>query len=117
DTTTVFPFLLHIYAELLPEQKDEFNAILDLIESYLMRRMICRLTTKNYNRFFVDLIRALDKKNVVSAVAVAEQLAKGTGDSTIFPNDNMLETAVLESPLYGRLAQYKIHAVLEALDA
>lgn len=117
DTTTVFPFLLHIYAALIPGRTDEFNAILDIVESYLMRRMICRLTTKNYNRFFVDLIRALDKKGVISATTVAEQLAKGTGDSTIFPDDSMLESAVLESPLYGRLAQYKIHAVFEALDA
>ena len=115
DTATVFPLLLHVYAELMPDQQDELDRILELLEAYLMRRLICNLTPKNYNRFFVDMIRALGGCEV-SAVAVEGQLAKGGGDSTRFPTDDELRTAVFEQPLYGRLAVYKVRAVLEALD-
>jgi hypothetical protein len=117
DTTTVFPLLLYAYSELVPERIDEFDKILELLESYLMRRMVCNLTGKNYNRFFVDLIRVLDKKGIITVTAVAEHMGKSAADSTSFPDDKTFKTAIVELPLYGRLAQYKVRAILEALDA
>jgi hypothetical protein len=117
DTTTVYPFLLYAHAELVPENTDEFDQILVLIESYLMRRMVCSLTGKNYNRYFVDLIRTLDKKGTLTAEAVVEHMSKSTADSTRYPDDKSFQAAITELPLYGRLAQYKVRAVLEALDA
>ncbi len=117
DTATVYPFLLYVYARLMPESRAEFDRVLAVIESFLMRRLITNYTSKNYNRLFVDLIKAVDKGEVLTAKAVADHLGKGTGDSTKFPTDSDLLTAVFELPLYGRIAQYKVHAVLEALDA
>jgi hypothetical protein len=117
DTATVFPFLLHAHAELVPDHRDEFDRVLGVIESFLMRRLVCNLTPKNYNRLFVDLLKAVEEKGEVSAAHVEAQLRKGTGDSTRFADDNELRTAVFNNPLYGRLAQYKVRAVLEALDA
>ncbi|MEC4723279.1 DUF262 domain-containing HNH endonuclease family protein [Noviherbaspirillum sp. CPCC 100848] len=117
DTTTVYPFLLYAHAELVPENTEEFDKILLLLESYLMRRMVCNLTGKNYNRYFVDLIRALDKKGVLTAEALAEYMGKSAADSTRYPDDKSFQAAIGDLPLYSRLAQYKVRAVLEALDA
>jgi hypothetical protein len=117
DTATVYPFLLHTYAELVPDRREEFDQILGLLESFLMRRLICNLTPKNYNRLFVDLLKAVEKDGGVSPATVEAQLRKGGGDSTRFPDNSELLAAVFEQPLYGRLAQYKVRAVLEALDA
>ncbi|MCC2962958.1 DUF262 domain-containing HNH endonuclease family protein [Massilia sp. IC2-278] len=117
DTTTVFPFLLYAYAELVPHATSEFDAILVLVESYLMRRMICHLTGKHYNRYFVDLIRTIDRNGKLSAAAVSEHMAKSGADSIRYPDDQSVSTALAESPLYGRLAQAKVRAILEALDA
>lgn len=116
DTTTVFPFLLYAHAHLVPENTSEFDAILVLVESYLVRRMICNLTGKNYNRFFIDLIRSLDKKGTLTADAVAEYMAKSTAESTRYPDDDSFVSSLKSQPLYGRLAQYKVRAILEALD-
>lgn len=117
DTTTVIPFLLYAYAELVPDNVAEFDAILELLEAYLVRRMICGMTSKNYNRYFVELIKSLDKRGVITAERVAEQLKRSTGDSTRFPDDIILAGAITDLPLYGRLAQYKVRIILEALDA
>ncbi|MBO9774163.1 DUF262 domain-containing protein, partial [Xanthomonas axonopodis pv. begoniae] len=117
DTATVYPFLLYTYASLMPDNRDEFDKILGVLESFLMRRLITNYTTKNYNRLFVDLIKAVEKAGGVSAATVAEQLGKGTGESTKFPTDDELLVAIFEQELYGRLAQKKVRAVLEALDA
>lgn len=117
DTTTVFPFLLYAHGELVPGNIEEFDRILELIESYLIRRMICAMTTKNYNRYFIDLMRALDKKGGITATNVTDYMAKSTADSTLFPDNLLFEKAATDWPLYNRLAQYKVRTILEALDA
>lgn len=117
DTATVYPFLLHAHAELVPDRQDEFDRVLEVLESFLMRRLICNLTPKNYNRLFVDLLKAVEEKGEVSAANVESQLRKGTGDSTRCVGDHEFRAAVFDYPLYGRLPQYKVRAVLEALDA
>jgi hypothetical protein len=100
----------------MPDRQGEFDGILDVIESFLMRRMICGLTPKNYNRLFVDLIRHVEKSADVSLESVAAFLTRGTGDSVRFPSDEEFAIAAAALPLYGRLAHYKVRAILEALD-
>ena len=117
DTATVFPFLLYSYAELMPGNRDQFDKVLAVLESFLMRRLITNWTSKNYNRLFVDLIKSIEKGKPLTAKAVALQLGKGTGESTKFPTDSELKSYVFEQPLYGRIAQYKVRAILEALEA
>jgi hypothetical protein len=117
DTATVYPFLLHAYATLMPDNSAEFDKVLDILEAFLMRRLIVNWTTKNYNRVFVDLVRAVEKSDTFTAKTVASHLAKGSGDSTKFPSDDELRAAVMDQSLYGRIAQAKVRAVLEALDA
>lgn len=117
DTTTIYPFLLYAHAELVPANTAEFDRIIELIESYLMRRMVCAMTTKNYNRYFIDLMRALDKKGAATVSNVVDYMAKSSAESTRFPDDRAFEAAIADWPLYNRLAQYKVRAILEALDA
>lgn len=116
DTTTVFPLLLYLHAEMLPGREEEFDKIISMVESYLFRRMICGLTAKNYNRFFLDLLRAIDKEGKVSVEFFADYLLRSTADSSFFPDDSKFEYAIKELPLYGRLAQYRVRAILEALE-
>lgn len=117
DTATVYPFLLYAHSKLMPDNRDEFDAVLGVLESFLMRRLIINLTPKNYNRLFVDLIKAVEKSGTLSAASVNDYLAKGSGDSTRFPTDEELRSTVMERELYGRIAQKKVRALLEALDA
>lgn len=42
-------------------------------------------------------------------------MAKSSADSTHYPDDESLLTAITDLPLYGRLAQYKVRTILEAL--
>ncbi|AIF47318.1 DUF262 domain-containing protein [Dyella japonica] len=116
DTTTVYPFLLLAYDALMPTKQDEFDKILVIIESFLIRRMVCKMTTKNYNRLFIDLIKYVAKSGVITAKTVSVWLARSNADSQRFPGDEELAKVVITRPLYNDLAQYKVKAVLEALD-
>jgi hypothetical protein len=117
DTATVYPLLLHAYATFMPHDQAAFDRVLGVLESFLMRRLITGATPKNYNRLFIDLIRAVEKAGGVSAQTIAEQLAKGSGDSTKFPTNEELLVAVFEQPMYDRMTRPRVRAVLEALDA
>jgi len=116
DTATVYPFLLYAYAELMSQDQAEFDKVLAVLESFLMRRLLANWTGKNYNRLFVDLIKAVEKNVTPMAKAVAEHLGKGTGESTKFPTNADLAPIIREEKLYGRIAQRKVRAVLEALE-
>ncbi len=116
DTSTVYPLLLLCSQQLRPQQQAEFEAILTVIESYLFRRMICGLTTKNYNRLFLDLIRHLEREKQITAQAVGAFLLSSEGESVRFPRDAELKTALLDYPLYQWWPQYRVRAVLMALE-
>lgn len=115
DTATVYPFLLYAYDKLSATDRPELDRVLGVLESFLMRRLVANWTSKNYNRLFVDLIKAVEKAGEMTAEVVAEQLTKASGDSTRFPTDAELRAA-MNQPIYGRISQYKARAVLEALE-
>ncbi|PXX95926.1 DUF262 domain-containing protein [Halomonas sp. LBP4] len=116
DTATVYPLLLLASDQLLPADQGEFDRVLVVLESFLVRRMICCMTTKNYNRLFIDVIKALDRRGKITAQILQEVLQANEGDSVRFPTDDELRQSILNTPIYKHLAQYKIRAVLGAID-
>lgn len=116
DTATVYPFLLEAYAQLGKSNSNQFDQILVWLESFLVRRMICGLTSKNYNKLFIDLVKTTTLSSTISVDNVVKFLMDGDGDSLRFPNDEEFRKSFLEAPIYDRLAQYKVNAVLVALD-
>ena len=116
DTSTVYPILLYLYGEEPNVVATDRERILSDLESYLVRRMVCQLTTKSYNRLFLTLLRALRKAERVDASLVGTFLADLSGDSGRWPTDQELEQAWLSYPSYLQLAQRRVVLVLEALD-
>ena len=90
-----------------------FNAL----ESFLVRRMICRQTTKDYNRLVLDLAGrlregGLGKAGAVTAVFLREQMA----DARVWPSDQDLAHAMVTSPLYRLLTRGRLRLVLEGIE-
>ena len=54
QTTTLIPYVL--YVERNVSDVNERNAIYGILEAYIMRRIVCHASTKNYNRLFTSLI-------------------------------------------------------------
>lgn len=118
DTTTVFPFLLGLYEDFEDKNKDskEKEAILTSLESYLIRRMICRLTTKNYNRFFLDLLDELKTSGEFGYERVSRFLSKQTSDTSRWPSNNEFREAWLNVPIYHAINRPRLRMILVALD-
>lgn len=67
DTTTLIPYVLFVERN-VPDISVR-NDLYDYLESYIMRRLVTRATTKNYNQLFSDrliLNRVLSKHEFIS---------------------------------------------------
>ena len=90
---------------------------LDALESFLVRRMICRQTTKDYNRLILELASriqesGLDKADEVTSGFLREQ----TAYSREWPSDASVAHALESSPLYRLLTRGRLRVVLEGVE-
>lgn len=94
------------------------NRTLDVLESFLIRRMICRQTTKDYNRMVLELTsriqeNGLDRADEVAAGFLKEQ----TAYSREWPTDESVARALESAPLYRLLTKGRLRLVLEGIEA
>jgi len=115
DVSTIYPLLLELFGRYRFQQTTLEEILVDL-ESYLVRRLLVGLTTKNYNRFFFDLLQKLESGNDFSPVAVRAALLEGTSNSTRWPDDDELKKALVIRPLYGFIKVERLAYVLQTLD-
>ena len=97
EITTVYPLILYIY-KLVPEKSVQIK-FLKVLESYLVRRNVCRLTTKNYNNLFIQILGKLDEEVVLSPEIFKTILEGFTEDTNRFPKNLEFKTAFSEEAL------------------
>jgi hypothetical protein len=100
DIRTAYPLLLAFMDAGLEDT--EWMEISDILESYLLRRAVCNLTTKNYNRMFLALTRNL-RKDGFTPGRLRSLLLTQRGESVEWPDGNTLRDHWLNKPAYGRL--------------
>jgi uncharacterized protein with ParB-like and HNH nuclease domain len=105
DIRTAYPLLLALMDAELSES--EWQQVSCILESYLLRRAVCNLGTKNYNRIFLSLTRGLRKDGFTAANLKALLLAQ-TGDSSVWPDDATFRESWLQKALYGPLNSPKL---------
>lgn len=115
QTTTVFPFLLGLYEA--TNDDSERLPILEDLESYLVRRMVCRFTTQGYNRLFLELVADLSEQNSYTQAGVRQFLLRQTADSARWPDDNEFFRGWISEPLYTAITRPRLRLLLYALDA
>ena len=87
------------------------------LESFLIRRMICRQTTKDYNRLVLELASrlreyGLDKADTVTAGFLKEQ----TAEAREWPSDGAVAHALESSALYRLLTRGRLRLILEGVE-
>lgn len=118
ETTTVLPLLLGLYQRFGETEGDSaLDPVLADLESFLVRRLVCRLTAKNYNRLFLDLLGRIDEMDVPPAEATRAYLLALEGESSRWPSDDEFLAAWMELPAYKALSRPRLRMLLEALEA
>jgi hypothetical protein len=117
DTTTAYPLLLEAFKRFPgADSSEELGQIMHDLESYFVRRTVCELTTKGYNRVFVELIKGLDATSF-SAPNVRTLLLEQTAEASRWPDDEEFRRAWLTLSFYRRVKRSKVRMILEALES
>jgi hypothetical protein len=113
DMSTAYPLLLFLLDANLDHA--EWAAISSILESYILRRAVCNLTTKNYNRIFLTLTRQLHRDGASSA-NISAYLSDLRGDSVEWPTDDAFAAAWRSQHAYQILNNAKIVHILSRLS-
>lgn len=113
DVTTAYPLVFVIQASDAPEE--EKAALYKLIVSYVVRRMICGLTAKNYNNVFLRLGGHL-RTDGVSLATGARAFAALDGDTVRFPDNSEFRDAISSRRQYGNIQQHRLRHILCQLE-
>lgn len=90
---------------------------LQAIESFLVRRMVCRLTTKDYNHLTLDLVEVLQNQGLEAADDVVIEFLQGqSAESREWPDDEKMNAAFLTLPLYRLLTRGRMRLILEGIE-
>ncbi len=113
DIRTAYPLLLTLLDVKIDES--QWSAIAVTLESYLLRRAVCGLTTKNYNRVFLQLTRGLRRDGVIPE-NLGTLLAQQTGESAEWPSDDAFREAWRTRHVYQTLNNPKVVHILKRLN-
>ena len=113
QNTTAYPIAFQI-AESGVDEETRW-AVCRLLDSYLVRRLLCDLTPKNLNQVFPRLSDAL-RSHGISVETVSRFFATQSRDTTRFPNDIEVRKGIVERRAYGRIPSRVLTDLLWSLE-
>jgi hypothetical protein len=118
DIGTAHPLLLEVVKQHGGPQKEALEQALTDLESFFVRRAVSALTTKNYNRFFAQMVARLrGNNNDFSPPAIQSVLAAEILDTQRWPNDDEFRDAWMHPEFYKRVKRATLRVILEAIES
>lgn len=104
------PLLLWLYtAEVTEERQMQFVRVL---ESYLVRRMLCGLGSMSLSNFFLEILRKMEPDN--ADTLLIHNFRQATSDGRVWPNDSMVREKLVDNSMHCTVARQKM--VMEAIE-
>src|SRR5262245_32947696 len=104
--------------ELAPVPEAQLVKALDVVESWMVRRMLVRATTKTYNQVVAELVALLRNSagRAKAGDAIETWLADQSSGSRYWPDDAELRDELAGLMAYRRLGRGRLRMVLEAIE-
>ncbi|MFV5361142.1 DUF262 domain-containing HNH endonuclease family protein [Acinetobacter oleivorans] len=109
DITTIMPLMLFIMKQVKDEA--ELKKILKVLESYIARRTICKMTTKNYNNLFLSLLVEIKKWDTITSERFLNKLLSYKEDTNIFPSDEQVRKAIFNKALINKYTREVLYII------
>lgn len=116
-STTAYPFLLNVL-EAVGEDRltvDAYTTTLDLIERFLVRRMVCGIPTNQLRQIFLGLCRPA--ATATNAAAFLSELRAALSHKQRCPTDAIFRDGLVNRPLYGGSRRDGTRYVLNRIEA
>lgn len=114
DVSTAMPLVVYLATE--GNVGDDLSRALEVLKSYILRRDICGLTTKNYNRHFVGIITRLRATEVNKVDEMVAYLSNRQSDIDRWPSDSEWRQAWLSRGQYKAARQPRLRFLFEAIE-
>lgn len=113
ESRSAYPLILTLLDAELPGES--WQEIASMIESYIVRRAICNLSNKNYNKTFPQITKNL-KRGEITPERLRSILEAQTGDSNLWPDDSRFANAILEKEIYDYINSPRLIYLLSRLN-
>jgi hypothetical protein len=114
DVSTAMPLVLYLATD--GEADSALASAVAMIEAFILRRDVCGLTTKNYNRLFIDVLDKVRRSALPPLHALEVQLSLGDSDINRWPNDEEWGAAWLGHDQYKNSRQPRLRYLFEAIE-
>ena len=116
DIRVITPHVLWLVLQ--NAQGDTLQQALSAFESFLVRRIVCRINTPGLNRNLVPLLSQLDQAGVDNADRVVTEFLASlrSGKHLPWPDDDQFRQDFVTRPLYGGITGPRMRMILEALS-
>jgi uncharacterized protein with ParB-like and HNH nuclease domain len=114
DVSTAYPLVIYLFEE-GGLGEGELLECLKTLESFLVRRLICRKDNKEYNKYFVEIVDRLRREGA-AYVTLNNVLAGGAGATREWPDDKEFERSFCSSPVYNALQSSQIATIMKLID-
>jgi len=102
DITTIYPLVMAIEGRTDIGVLDK-NEMYQMLDSFITRRYLCGLTSKNYNNLFLDLLKSVSELS--DAKSLREILVTKTADTNRWPTDAELQESMINRPIYREVGK------------
>lgn len=116
DTTTVLPVLLLLFRDAEIDTERRRRALVAL-ESWLVRRMVCGLSTNGYTNAFTEILAGARETGEAIDKLLIRRLDSWEAPANRWPRDNEVAQVFATRGLYGWIAQRRLVMVLAGVEA
>lgn len=118
ESEVIKPLVLHLLdPEEPPVPEAQLVKTLDVVESWMVRRMLVRASTKSYSQVISGLLVLLRHSGRAAAGDLVERyFAAQSGVNRYWPDDDEIRQEVKNLPAYRRLSRGRLRMVLEAVE-
>lgn len=118
DFTTCHIFLLNIYRDYEDQRLslEEFEKIIQYLESYFVRRLFAGISTRGLGIVFNNLYQEVQKANPEDLVAGLRTVLLSYEKSKIWPNDEDFRQGIINKSVYSNTSRDRVKLILESLE-
>lgn len=99
----------------LPQQ--QIDAALDVLESWLVRRMLIRATAKSYNKIMAEVVSVIRKApGEQVGQTLREFFLSQRSEVAYWPDDEEVRRELKTMPIYRKLSRARVRMVLESIE-
>ncbi len=117
EMDAVRPIIIYLLdPDEVPLERKVLENCLGILESWLVRRLLVRATTKSYSRIIPDVIQLLRRNRATADRSLEEFFANQSAEAAYWPDDLELTNELLGLELYRKIYRARVRMIYEAIE-